>query len=297
MRPKVHNLCLLIGLCLSLEACLHPAYPSLWESRDPGLQKAVAAALEEEFRKDFWKAVDRGKIGIAVVDITDAGHPKVAEINGDQMLYAASLPKIAILLGAFVEIERGRLQLDVELRASLTRMIRHSSNEDATRVLHRVGFENLAEILRSERFKLYDPDHNGGLWVGEDYGGKPAWRRDPLHQIAHGATAMQAARFYYLAYTGRLVAPELQDDFWEILSRSAFESKFVKGLEKVNPDAEIYRKSGTWRYFHADSGVVVDENYRYILAALIADPGGEAALVKLIEAVERVMQQRHGETH
>jgi len=117
----------------------------------------------------------------------------------------------------------------------------------------------------------------------------------PLHQIAHGATAMQTARFYYLAYTGQLVAPAYRDDFWELLSRSAFESKFVKGLKEVNPDAKIYRKSGTWRYFHADSAVVLDEDYRYIIAAIIEDPRGEEALVRLIEAIEKVMQQRHGE--
>jgi beta-lactamase class A len=295
MASKITLFCLLAAGCLILAACLRPDYPSLWESKDPTLQKSLYAALEEAFRDDFWRTVDRGKIGIAVVDITDARRPRVAEINGDIMLYAASLPKIAILLGAFVEIERGRLKLNEELRASLTRMIRHSSNEDATRNLHRVGFDNLADILCSDRFKLYDPAHNGGLWIGQDYAGDREWRRDPLHHIAHGATAMQTVRFYYLAYTGRLVASAHQDDFWEILSRSAIDSKFVKGLEEVNPDAEIYRKSGTWRHFHADSGVVVDEDYRYIIAALIAGPGGEAALVKLIEAVERVMKKRHGE--
>ena len=70
-----------------------------------------------------------------VVDITNLQHPKVAGVNPDVMLYAASLPKIAILLGAFVKIERGELPLNDETRAELTRMIRKSSNKDATAVL------------------------------------------------------------------------------------------------------------------------------------------------------------------
>ena len=70
-----------------------------------------------------------------MVDITDLQHPKVAGVNPDVMLYAASLPKIAILLGAFVKIERGELPLNDETRAELTRMIRKSSNKDATAVL------------------------------------------------------------------------------------------------------------------------------------------------------------------
>jgi hypothetical protein len=36
-------------------------------------------------------------------------------------------------------------------------MIRYSSNADATRILHQVGFERLAAILQSDRFRLYDP--------------------------------------------------------------------------------------------------------------------------------------------
>ena len=100
---------------------------------------------------------------------------RVAGINTDVMMYAASLPKIAILLGAFVKIERGEMPLNEETRAKLMRMIRKSSNKDATAILNRVGFEDLAEILQSEKYRLYDPKLNGGLWIGRDYSGGPRW--------------------------------------------------------------------------------------------------------------------------
>ena len=60
-----------------------------------------------------------------MVDITDLQHPKVASLNPDVMLYAASLPKIAILLGAFVEVERGTIPYSDAIRAELTRMMRN----------------------------------------------------------------------------------------------------------------------------------------------------------------------------
>jgi beta-lactamase class A len=97
-------------------------------------------------------------------------------------------------------------------------MIRNSSNKDATTILKRVGFKDLAEILQSPKYRLYDPDQNGGLWVGRDYSGGPEWKRDPLHNISHGATAMQVARFYYLAVTGRLISKQYLSDFAEIMS-------------------------------------------------------------------------------
>lgn len=286
---------LLCVLSLTLPACAGPENPSLWRSRDPKLQQIFAEALEKEFEGEFWQRVEQKRIGIALVDITEVKRPKVAEFNGDVMMYAASLPKIAILLGALVEVERGKLALDDELRASLTRMTRHSSNEDATAILKKVGFENLAGILQSKRYRLYDPAHNGGLWVGKDYGGGKEWRGDPLHGISHGATAMQVARFYYLAATGRLVAPRLNDALLEILSNPAIEHMFVKGLEEANPDAVIYRKSGTWKQFHADSGIVVAENYSYILVAIAEDPRAGEKLDRLIGAVEAMMQRIHGD--
>jgi beta-lactamase class A len=253
------------------------------------------SARTQEFQGEFWRGIAETRIGIVLVDITDLKRPRVAEFNGDVMLYAASLPKIAILLGALVEVERGNLELDDELRASLTRMIRESSNEEATAVLNRVGFSNLAKILRSRRYRLYDPARNGGLWVGRDYGGGRVWRRDPLHAISHGATAMQTARFYYLAVSGRLLEPPLNTELLEILSRPAIEHKFVRGLEEVNPEATIYRKSGTWRQYHADSGIVVTDNYSYILVAIARTPRGEIMLERLIGVAEKTMRRLHGE--
>jgi beta-lactamase class A len=148
-------------------------------------------------------------------------------------------------------------------------MIRNSSNKDATTILKRVGFKDLAEILQSPKYRLYDPDQNGGLWVGRDYSGGPVWKREPLHNISHGATAMQVARFYFLAVTGRLISKKYLSDFAEIMSNPNIQHKFVKGIKKYNPDAEIYRKSGTWKEFHADSGVIVDRKnrFQYIIMA------------------------------
>jgi beta-lactamase class A len=272
-----------------------PKYPSLWESFDRDFNRVLETALKKEFQGEYKQAIENKKAAFVVVDITDLQHPKVAGVNPDVMLYAASMPKIAILLGAFVKIESGEISLDEETRSELTRMIRKSSNEAATAVLKRVGIENLAEILQSEKYRLYDPEHNGGLWIGRDYSGGPLWKRDPLHKISHGATAMQAARFYYLAVTRRLVSEQYFDDFSEIMSNPGIEHKFVKGIKKSNPDAEIYRKSGTWKKFHADSGVIVDKEagYQYIIVALVEHQRGADGLARFAAVVDETMDNMH----
>ena len=272
-----------------------PTYPSLWDSFDPDFNQALETALKNEFQGEYRQAVENKKAAFVVVDITDLQHPKVAGVNPDVMLYAASMPKIAILLGAFVKIESGEMSLDDETRSELTRMIRKSSNEAATAVLKLVGIENLAEILQSDKYRLYDPEHNGGLWVGRDYSGGPLWRRDPLNNISHGATAMQAARFYYLAVTGRLVSEQYFDDLAEIMSNPGIAHKFVKGIKESNPDAEIYRKSGTWKKFHADSGVIVDKDrgYQYIIVALVEHPKGADGLARFAAVVDETLDSLH----
>ena len=258
---------------------------SLREAHDPRLQSQLEYALDGLV---LGAPVAEGRLAVALVDISDVDDPRTAAVNGDEMLYAASLPKIAILLGAFVEVERGRMALDRDTRRSLTDMIRVSSNKEATRMLNRVGKRNLIRILRSDRFRLYDPAVNGGLWVGKEYGKSPAYRRDPLHNLSHGATALQTARFYYLLESGQMLEPRLSNEMKRMLSKPGIEHKFVKGL-KDRPDVRIYRKSGSWSRWHADSALVESGRHKYILVALAEDVQGGKWLEWIARAAHRIV--------
>ena len=103
--------------------------PPLRESQDPRLQAQLESRIEH-LKLDA--PVRRGQLAVALVDVTDPQHPSLAQVNGDEMMYAASLPKIAILLAAFERIHEGRLELDDENRELMTKMIRYSSNSAAT---------------------------------------------------------------------------------------------------------------------------------------------------------------------
>ena len=246
--------------------------PDLRSCADPPLQAGLEKVIA---RLGLDRAVAHRSLAVALVDLSTAGAPRLAMLNGDAMMYAASLPKIAILLGAFVQAERGRLVLDEPTLASLNRTIRDSSNSDASVMLAKVGEEALLEILTSPRYRFYDPATGGGLWVGKAYGKAPAYRRDPLEGLSHGATAYQVARFYFLLDRGELVSPEHTRQMKAALADPGIRHKFVKGLES-RPDARLYRKSGTWRQFHSDSALVEGLRGRYILVGIAEDQrGGE----------------------
>ena len=276
---KAHLLAtpLLLAVLVSSMLLNHPARAdgdslSLWESHDRGLQEGLDQIVASLGLRD---AVREKKLCLTLVDITDPSEPRLAEANGNHMMYAASLPKIAILFAAFQDIERGRLALDPDLEVAMTDMIRVSSNEQATAVLERVGTDRINQILQAEPFRLYDRAVGGGLWVGKAYAKGTAYERDPLHNISHGATAIQAARFYQLLDAGEMVNPKLTTAMRAILAEPAIEHKFVKGL-KTRPNARLFRKSGSWRQYHADSALVENLGHRFIMVALAEDAkGGE----------------------
>ena len=258
----------------------------LWDYVDPKLEALV---LEELGKLGLQHAVRRRKLAAVLVDISNVEKPRVASINGDVMLYAASLPKIAVLLGAFEKIAEGRMKLDARTEQSLEDMIRVSSNSAATAMMNEVGKDYIARVLLSPRYRLYDPKHNGGLWVGKDYAKAGLWKRDPLHNLSHGATAMQVARYFYMLQTGKLVTPEYSEKMKKILSNPGIYHKFVGALQQVNPAADLFRKSGSWRTYHSDSIIVERGQRAYIAVALSDSPEGKHWLKKIIVAFDGII--------
>jgi len=276
-------LSIVLTLIVTGPVSAHRLPGDLSETCDPVLQKGLEKCL---ISLNLKKATNHKSLSIVLVDITDPASPRMAYINPNEMMYAASLPKIAILLGAFERISNGEMSLDPQTRETMARMIRNSSNRAASEILNRVGKAYLADLLQSPRYRLYDPKKNGGLWVGKEYSKAGAWKRDPLHNLSHGATALQVARFYFMLQTGRLVSPELSRQMKSILANPAIEHKFVKGLKSIHPDSRIYRKSGTWKQYHSDSAIIEHDGRRYIAVALAKNHRGGKWLSDLIVAMD-----------
>lgn len=267
-------------------AATGPVPVPLWRYRDGELQSRLEDLVG---RLGLRGASARGELALALVDLLDLDRPRVAAVNGDRMMYAASLPKIAVLLAAFEKIARGELALDADLRGHLEHMIRDSSNASATHVMHVVGKRFIAEVLLSPRYRFYDPARGGGLWVGKDYARAGLWMRDPLHRLSHGATALQVARFYTMLARDELVSPRYSRMMKQILGRTSIEHKFVRGLRAVRPRAAIYRKSGSWRGWHSDSALVEHEDGRYVAVALSSNPAGRRWLPQLIVGMDAII--------
>ena len=275
--PRRWLACGALLVCAAAAQAQTPVAPDLRAARDPQMQQALEGAVRE---LGLQSSLAQHRLSVALVDVTDSGAPRLAMLNGDDMMYAASMPKVGILLGALAEAESGRFPLDEQRLQAMNRMIRNSSNEDASRVLDWVGGERLLEWLQSDRFRLYDAQGGGGLWVGKGYGPAPAFRRDPVANLSHGATAFQVARLYTMLAAGTLFSPRYNALMMDILSRPGIQHKFVKALQDI-PGVRIFRKSGTWKNYHADSALVEQDGRRFVMVAIAEDAAGGDWLVRL----------------
>ena len=66
----------------------------------------------------------------------------------------------------------------------------------------------------------------------------------------------------------------------QTLSQPGIRHKFVKGLES-RPGVEMYRKSGTWQDFHADSALVEHGPRKFVMVGLAQHRDGGEWLARL----------------
>ncbi len=258
------------------------------------LDTSLQRSLENQILKnpEWKKLIESKRMAVGLVDLRDPENVRFARINGNHMMYAASLPKIAILLAAMDAIEKGELKETSEVKRDMRLMISKSDNQASTRMIDRVGYAKIEEVMTNPKYEFYDEDTGGGLWVGKRYGGGGDTHREPIKNLSHAASVTQVCRFYYLLANGKLVNEERSAQMLDIMENPELHHKFVNTLDVLAPDARIFRKSGSWRNYHSDSALVwgVDKNRRYILVALIDDPNGEQIIRSLVRPVETTLK-------
>jgi len=263
------------------------AFKPLASFENGGLQTELEQVVDDV---PHWKAlIDNKKMAVGLVLLNDTSNIKYARINGDDIMYAASLPKIAILLAAMDAIEKEEIKETPDLDKDMRRMIAKSDNEASTRIMDMLGFKKIEDVLTDPRYMLYDQQNGGGLWVGKRYAKTGNRYPEPLKGISHAATVNQVCRFYYMLINGQLVSHERSAQMLEIMQDPELHHKFVNSIEKVAPNARLFRKSGTWHDYHADSILVWGKDRKYILVALAEAPDGEKILRDLALKIDNTL--------
>ncbi len=270
------------------ESSCHAPYPLT------GTTQKLQNSLEKRIRKMGWgRHLDRKTLSVSIVDLTDNNRIYYAGLNDDRMMYAASLPKIAILLSVIEQANEGELEWSHKIDTRLSKMVTASSNSDAAWAAELVGLENIADILQQPKYCFYEKPL-GGLWVGRTYRGGGPSNRDPVFNISHGATSRQTARFYTMLFKGKLVSRHWSFRMLGLMAPPKHYHKFVGGLKDREGVVFLARKSGTWRNFHADSALIQHFGRRYVLVALTEVKSGEGMMREIAKiADDLIMDGAH----
>jgi len=265
------------------------AWRPLDQQRDPGLQAKLDLALKQD---DLWQdLIKRGQMAVGLVDLTDPARPRFAQVNGNAMMYGASLPKIAILLAAFQGFADGSLRETPEIHRDLIEMIRRSDNFAASQMVARIGLPKIAKVILAPNYQFYDRKKGGGIWVGSSFGRGGPENPDPLKNLHQAATVYQVCRFYYLLAYGRLINPERSRQLLKILAFPDLDDKFVSTLKGRVPPNYLYRKSGESGISYSDSILVWDKTWRrYILVAMVEHRQGEQILRRMASLAEDLLR-------
>ena len=319
MRPSGPRALLLVGIGLlaapwaagqTAAPADSPAEPVALPAPEPGPEVPVGEAaldckaayplklkniiLQKNLTREL-KAAGLGKplqdrrLAVVVVDLTPQKKIHLAGINEDEMMYSASLPKIATVLTLAQAAKEGRVQWDGKLERRLSNAINASSNPDASWAVDLVGLDYIEEVLRRPGYCFYG-DHFGGLWLGRAFRKGGPTHRDPVDNLSHGGTARQVARFYTLLAKGLLVGPKGNARILGVMRPPRIHHKFVKGLEHRADVRVLARKSGSWRSYHSDSILVeYPDGVRYIAVGLSDHPRGGKMMVDLIQVIDKLM--------
>jgi beta-lactamase class A len=256
---------------------------------DPALQ-AKLQRVDADLRGQFGMTTNQTAVGVL-----DLNTRRLALIHPDREEYAASVPKVGILLAYFQLHPHAVTNLDGQTRHELGLMVKASDNEMAAKFSREMGLKQIQAVL--DAYHFYDPNRGGGIWVGKHYGKGDERYGDPLGDHSHAATVRQLLRYFLMLEQGKLVSPAASNTMREIFASPDIphtDSKFVKGL--AGRDVQILRKSGTWEDWRHDSAVVTGGGRHYILVALTEHPKGDDYLAALAQAVDDLMRSARSDS-
>ena len=232
----------------------------LWGPPDATLQAQVDAMLRA--RAPFAKALASEQLSLVLVDLTRPNQLATATVRPDWETFPASLGKIAILLGV---VDKARTTNHPEelvtLRPSMDRMIKASSNEDASALFAWAGHASIVDAVA--RHHLYD-EKTGGLW----WTPSAPWPKSPKEQLRIAATARQVARYFLMMEQGKLVSPDDSRTIKGVL-RNAGLALFSQGIQKRFGDTQYYGKPGILGKEIAEGMLIESPGARYIVAIVM----------------------------
>jgi len=252
------------------------------------------------------------QISFAVIDLMGK-KPQLGGVHYDNFIYPASVYKMYVGAEVLHQISEGKYSLTTsyvvrfpnavdsvkEIRTDprpllqdgdtvtvnylLDLMLTRSDNSAANCMIDLAGRPNINKLI-----------HDNG-WYGSEVTRKFLSRKyeDPGYKKIRGTVtcALHAADFMYKVYENKLVNPWVSMQMKTFLGRQRDTTKLAAGLPK---NVMFYHKTGWWRYWTNDVGIVDNGRIRYVIACFtpIAEEEADPRLKILSRKVYQLMQRR-----
>lgn len=261
-----------------------PTAPATITSATPSdaALESTLTALDAAARRPFDMTIDHTAVGLV-----DLNTGRVAMLRPDREEYAASVPKVGILLAWFAL--HPDATPDEPTRRELGLMAKQSNNEIAAKFSRELGLKAIQQVLNDAGF--YDAARGGGLWVGKHYGKGDERYGSPVGNNSHAATVRMLLRYFVMLEQDQLVSPrasQLMREIFRSPDLAPSDLFFAKAL-KDRPRVELYRKWGKWQDWNHDAAVITGPGRHYVLVALTRHAKGGEYLEALARGVDEAM--------
>lgn len=252
-------------------------------------------------------SLDKRRLQVALIDLSQAGPPVTAHINGSQRIYPASVVKFIYLIAAYRWMEDTRIVLDPEWQRHLRQMIRYSDNQSTRWVFYALTGTQPGDELPPEPYAQFrerrqavkrwlaalglrnlhcvHPTYDGN---GDLFGRDLQFLRDrsfveETHSQPGGypnrlsVTALDTARLLALLATGHLLSAGNTEAVLSLMKRDPEEQKYLQrriagGAFRVQA-VQVYSKSGTYGETFADAGIVKTAGLKQLVLAVFIQSG------------------------
>lgn len=264
--PTLDRRGFLTSVGLASGALLLGVTPTAQAARVPTLQGQVAHELQRLRASGAIRADE--ETSWSVYDFSDGA--KLVSINEEAPRQAASMFKPFVALAYFYTVKHGKAKYTPEVRASMERMIRKSSNPDTNGIMQLVSRYNgdLGPRAVEVVLKQNAPDIFRQLHIVEYI---PPDGRTYRNQ----ASARDYSRFLLALWQGRVpYAAELKG-----LMGLPNRNRIALGVAGMPQNVRVYHKTGSTARLCGDMGVIECTDGRgrthpYTFVGIIEKPGG-----------------------
>ena len=284
LADKLKKLQLLI-LVFSIPFCTYAQVPAYYK-QSKSFNEALKNIIHDVGLDSTWDVGEDGKeqISFAVIDVTGK-QPVLGGVNFTNFIYPASVYKMYVAMEILKQVSNNKYSLFMQY------IVRPPNDVDRTREIEfdarpllrngdTVTINYLLDLMitRSDnsaanclidiatRKRINQTIHDNG-WHGSDVTRKFLKRKfeDPGYDTIRSTVtnALHAADFMFKINKNQLINPWVSMQLKALLGRQLDTTRLSTGLLST---VMFYHKTGWWRYYTNDVGIIDDGKIKYIIS-------------------------------